>query len=293
MVGPTDETPDPDEVADGVSFGRWSALFWALASSVGLVMFTYAFGVVPIHPVVPAEPIRTINSLRVTFGVLSVLGGGGAVAAIILAAYLYSAPRQETPEVMQPGSKKYTISVYTLGVTFLILMSMFMGASALAQTDGSSTPTQQVATERSLDMTIHGGQWFWRFDVEGVPFSQGNHVVLPSRTVIKFQITSADVIHSFAIQKLGVKKDAVPGQMNNGWFYVETVEGETTIRAGGEKLSADVYRVNCAELCGKGHSQMVAQVIILSPEDYRAWVKANGGTIPESFEKGESGEHGG
>lgn len=293
MTSPEEKTPDPEEVPDGVSYGRWSAAFWTIAALVGLGIFAAAFMIVPLHDPVPAEPVSTIHNLRGTLSLLSVLGGGGAVAALVLAGYVYAAPRQDEPAVMNPGAKKYTVSIYTLGVAFLMVMSMFMGASALAQTDGAPQPTQQVATERTLEMTIHGGQWFWRFNVEGVSFSQGNHVVLPARTVIKFDITSSDVIHSFAIQKLGIKKDAIPGQMNHGWFYVEQVEGETTIQAGGETLTADVYRVNCAELCGKGHSEMVAQVVILSPEDYKTWVRAHGGTVPESFAKGEQGEQGG
>ncbi|MFC6987829.1 hypothetical protein ACFQJD_02085 [Haloplanus sp. GCM10025708] len=170
------------------------------------------------------------------------------------------------------------------GIAFLVLMTVFMGASALAQTDQAADPTAQAGTDRVLEMDITAGQWFFRYDVAGVPFTQGNHVVLPADTVIKFRITSADVIHSFAIQELGVKKDAMPGQVNSAWFSVEEVEGERTITVNGTEIPADTYQVTCAELCGKGHSQMVSQVFIVSPEDYRTWVEANGGTVPESFE---------
>ncbi|WP_435120032.1 hypothetical protein [Halolamina sp. C58] len=278
------------EVPDDSSFGALSGAFWALTVAFGLALFFYDFGIVTIEEVVAGQPIGVIHNFRVTMSVIAMIGGGSFVAVTGWFVYRYAAAKRESAAKLSPGSGRYTFSVWSLGIAFLVLMTVFMGASALAQTDQAAQPTDQVETERVLEMDITAGQWFFRYDVAGVPFSQGNHVVLPADTVLNFELTSADVIHSFAIQELGVKKDAMPGQINSAWFYVEEVEGERTITANGTEIPVDTYQVNCAELCGKGHSQMVSQVFIVSPENYEIWVEANGGTVPESFEAGEGGD---
>ena len=283
------DADDDVTVPDDSSYGTLSGAFWALVIAFGLGLFFYDFGVVTLEEVANGQPIGIIHNFRVTMSVIAMVGGGGFVAVTGWFVYRYAAPRRETAAKLRPGSGRYTFSVWSLGIAFLVLMTVFMGAGALAQTDQAADPTAQAGTDRVLEMDITAGQWFFRYDVAGVPFTQGNHVVLPADTVIKFRITSADVIHSFAIQELGVKKDAMPGQINSAWFSVEGVEGERTITVNGTEIPADTYQVTCAELCGKGHSQMVSQVFVVSPEDYRTWVEANGGTVPESFEASEGG----
>lgn len=278
------------EVPDDSSYGTLSGVFWALVITFGLALFLYDFGVVTLEEVVAGQPIGILHNFRVTMSVLAMIGGGGFVAVTGWFVYRYAAPNRDSAAKLLPGSGRYTFAVWSLGIGFLVLTTVFMGAGALAQTDQAAHPTDQVDTSRVLEMDITAGQWFFRYDVDGVPFTQGNHVVLPADTVLRFRITSADVIHSFAIQELGVKKDAMPGQVNSAWFYVEEVEGERTITVNGTEIPADTYQVNCAELCGKSHSQMVSQVFIVSPEDYEMWVQANGGTVPESFEASEGGD---
>lgn len=280
------------DVPDDSAYGSFSAVVWALAILAGAAMFAYEFGGVPFEGVPAGAPIEVVHSLRSTLSILSLLGGGGTVVLIAYVVYRYAAPKRSSADVLRPGTGKYAVSMYTLGILFLMLTTMFIGAAALAQTDDATEPTRQVETDRELGMTVVGGQWFWRFEVEGMDHAQGNHVVVPANTVIDFEVKSADVIHSFAVQELGLKKDAVPGQTNHGWFMVEDVDGETTIQAGNRTLDADTYQVNCAELCGKGHSQMVAQVVVVSPQDYETWVEANDGTVPESFHQEEEGGHG-
>jgi len=134
--------------------------------------------------------------------------------------------------------------------------------------------------------------------VDGVPFVQSQRVVIPANTLIHFDVTSGDVIHSFAIQSLGIKKDAIPGQTNHASFMIDSAtphEGgvdagqSTTVQAGDQQITAIPYQINCAELCGKGHSEMVATMLVVSPQDYSTWVKANGGSTPASFNKSAGG----
>jgi cytochrome c oxidase subunit 2 len=84
-----------------------------------------------------------------------------------------------------------------------------------------------------------------------------------------FYISSKDVIHSFKVIALRVTQDAIPGMRIPIWFR-PTQEGR--------------FQVNCAQLCGNGHSSMaVGYMIIESPEAYEKWLasKAGGATSLE------------
>lgn len=85
-----------------------------------------------------------------------------------------------------------------------------------------------------------------------------NPLVLPVNKKIRFITTSNDVIHSWWVPKLGVKKDAIPGYINETWATIHTI---------------GTYRGQCAELCGVNHGFMPIVVEVKSFEDYQAWVK--------------------
>jgi cytochrome c oxidase subunit 2 len=82
-------------------------------------------------------------------------------------------------------------------------------------------------------------------------------MVVPTNTTVVLKVVAQDVIHSWWIPKLGGKVDATPGYTNQTWFKIPK-EG--------------VYRGQCAELCGRGHANMVAQVRAVSPTEYESWV---------------------
>jgi len=275
---------DPaDDVADDASYGSLSAAFWALVIFGGLAIGGWDFAHIYWNALSSVGyPIDVIDNLKVTLLALEAIGGGGTVAVIGYVVWRYAAPHRAAARALRPGEGKYTVTMWTIGVLLLMTMSIFMGASALAQTDEAAHPIQQVDTNRQLHVEVVGSQWVWRMDADGVPYTQSERLVVPSKTLVNLDVTSADVIHSFAIQELGIKKDAIPGQVNHASFMVDGVSGETTVAAGGQQLPADVYQINCAELCGKGHSKMVAKLYVVSPEDYATWVHAQNGTVPDS-----------
>lgn len=84
-----------------------------------------------------------------------------------------------------------------------------------------------------------------------------NELVLPVGKKIRFLVTAEDVIHAWYMPDLAVKKDAIPGFVNETWTRIEK-EG--------------VYRGQCAELCGKDHGYMPIVVRAVSVEAYAAWV---------------------
>ena len=88
-------------------------------------------------------------------------------------------------------------------------------------------------------------------------------LVIPVGKVVKFIITSADVIHAFAVPAFWTKMDATPGRLNETWVKVD--------RPG-------VYFGQCSELCGARHGFMPIAVEVVPEATFNAWVASKGGT---------------
>ena len=131
------------------------------------------------------------------------------------------------------------------------------------------------------DMTVKvvGSQWFWTYkypDHDNISFDSymiqdtdlkpgqirllevDNRIVVPQGATIKFLITAADVIHSFAIPALGLKTDAVPGRTNEAWTRID-------------KLG--VYYGQCSEICGVNHGFMPIAIEVVTKEEFEEWIK--------------------
>ena len=84
-----------------------------------------------------------------------------------------------------------------------------------------------------------------------------NEVVVPVGKVVKVLITANDVLHAWALPSFGVKRDAVPGRINETWFRAEK-EG--------------TYYGQCSELCGIKHAFMPIAVKVVSEKEYQEWL---------------------
>ena len=85
-----------------------------------------------------------------------------------------------------------------------------------------------------------------------------NELHVPVNQVVHVKLMAEDVIHSFFLPHLRLKQDAMPGHAVTVWF---------------EATEPGVYPLPCAELCGSGHTGMLGQLTVHTPEDYEAWVK--------------------
>ena len=88
-----------------------------------------------------------------------------------------------------------------------------------------------------------------------------NPLVIPAGQKIRFLLTAQDVIHAWWVPDFGMKKDAIPGYVNEIWVQVEA-----------DKVGT--YRGQCAELCGRDHGFMPIVVEVKSPADFDAWLRA-------------------
>ena len=133
------------------------------------------------------------------------------------------------------------------------------------------------------DMTVKviGKQWYWTYEyptkdgktisfdsrmIEDKDIKAGQHrlldvdnrMVVPVGATVQLIITAGDVLHSFAVPSLGIKKDAVPGRINETWFKINQ-EG--------------VYYGQCSELCGINHGYMPIAVHVISKSADEEWLK--------------------
>ena len=165
-------------------------------------------------------------------------------------------------------------------VPFLILIGMAVPAT-------STLLEVYDNDDAELDILVTGYQWKWKYEYinengENISFFSNlrtpqseihnsepkgefyllevdEPLVIPVNTKVRFLITGNDVIHSWWVPELAVKRDAIPGFINETW---------TLAREEG------VFRGQCAELCGKDHGFMPIVVNVVSKEAYGEWLGA-------------------
>jgi cytochrome c oxidase subunit 2 len=141
-----------------------------------------------------------------------------------------------------------------VGITIVVLIGVMIWT--LAVTAAVVHPPRKPA----LTVEVTASQWWWalRYDTEtpSRTFISANEIHIPVGLPVRFELSSADVIHSFWIPKLGGKMDVIPGQTNVTWLQAD---------------KPGVYRGQCAVFCGTEHARMGLYIIAQSRQDFRAW----------------------
>ena len=136
---------------------------------------------------------------------------------------------------------------------------------------------EETIPKADVTLKAIGYQWYWGYEYpdeniifdsymiededlkEGQPrlLAVDNEVVVPVNKVVKVLITANDVLHAWALPAFGVKRDAMPGRVNETWFKAE--------RTG-------TFYGQCSELCGIKHAFMPITVRVVSEEEYIEWL---------------------
>jgi len=174
-----------------------------------------------------------------------------------------------------------TVEILWTLAPFIIVILMALPATKVLV-------AQKDTTNADLTIKATGYQWKWGYDYikgegEGLSYistldssqramsnagkPEGDDyllrvdypLVVPVDKKVRVITTANDVIHSFAVNSLGIKQDAIPGFVRDTWFRAEKV---------------GTYYGQCQELCGKEHAYMPIQIKVLSSEDYTVWVEA-------------------
>jgi cytochrome c oxidase subunit 2 len=186
----------------------------------------------------------------------------------------FAASRNAIPSKIVHGT---TIEIAWTVTPSLILMIIALPSFALLY-------SMDEVVDPAITVKAIGHQWYWTYeysdysqsDDQSIVFDSymvpeddlqpgqlrllevDNRIVLPVNTHVRFIITAADVLHSWAVPSLGVKTDAVPGRLNQASLFLKR-EG--------------VFYGQCSELCGTNHGFMPIVVEGVSLDDYISWVK--------------------
>ena len=204
---------------------------------------------------------------------------GIAVFAVII--YSLINHRKSKGAVAAQFHESTTIEVIWTVIPLVVLVLIAIPATkTLLEIEDASNP--------DVTIKVTGWQWKWQYEYldEGISFFSNldaksnearqrksgidvssvehyllnvdNPIVVPVGKKVRILTTANDVIHSWWVPALGVKRDAIPGYINESWTRIE---------------EPGVYRGQCAELCGKDHGFMPIVVKAVTDSEYQAWVK--------------------
>ena len=201
------------------------------------------------------------------------------IFVVVFAFMFYSIVMHRKSRGYKPATfhDNVTLELAWTVIPFLILVGMAIPSTAtLIEMDDMS--------KSEMTIKITGYQWKWKYDYPeqdigffsnlATPRDQIDNkadkgkdyllevdspLVVPVGKKIRFLVTANDVLHAWWVPALGVKKDAIPGYINDMWARID---------------EPGVYRGQCAELCGKDHGYMPIVVNAVSQEDFDRWVVA-------------------
>lgn len=216
---------------------------------------------------------------------LYVITGIAVVVFLLLGYIFYKFHHKRHPD---PIAFTHNTTLEVLWTIIPIIILIIIGIPSVRLLHKMEAPINAEMTIKAV-----GHQWYWSYEYpdaknEGQHFEfdsymieekdlkpgqlrlldVDNPMVVPIDTTIRVLITAADVLHSFAVPSLGIKRDAVPGRVNETWFSIK---------------KPGTYYGQCSELCGAKHGFMPIAVKAVSKEDYQEWLKSK--TMPETKPK--------
>jgi cytochrome c oxidase subunit II len=249
---------------DGRQHFRNVAVLWLVACviMVPIVVFVIGPGLPPGNGSVEASGQVTDNT------VLLALATPVALAVLVYMAYALWAFRERTPDVVVDGPPirgDARVQAWWLTITTVLVLFLAGYGSVRLLADGSGggqgpNPIAVPAAAKGipvLPVQVIAQQWQFTFRWPTYGGVETREIELPANTLIKFNVTSLDVIHSFWAYELGVKADANPGE--NNIAYVQT-KGPLT------------FHVRCAELCGVWHGYMFNSGTVVSRTQFASWI---------------------
>ncbi len=200
-----------------------------------------------------------------------------AIGVVVFGAMIYAMVRHRKSIGHKPAKFHGSTGVeltWTL-IPFLILVAMAVPATLVLI-------RMEDDAKADVNIKVTGYQWKWQYEyldygisyfsnlstpraqIEGKEkkgqwylLEVDKPLVVPIHKKIRFLVTSNDVIHSWWVPALGVKRDAIPGFIHESWARIE---------------KPGVYRGQCAELCGMDHAYMPIVVVAKTESDFNRWV---------------------
>jgi len=204
------------------------------------------------------------------------------IGVVVFGAMIYSLIKHRKSVGAEPAQFSHSTAaevVWTIIPVVILLLMAIPAAKTMIELEDTRNP------DLSIVATAYQWKWHYKYQDEDVEFYSSlarsslqarrlgaevdpnsvehylrevdRPLVVPVGAKVRLLLTSNDVIHAWWVPDLAIKKDAIPGIINEVWFRAE-------------KLGT--YRGQCAELCGKDHGYMPIVVEVVEPEAYQAWV---------------------
>lgn len=207
-----------------------------------------------------------------------------AIGIVVFGAMIYALVRHRKARGVQPATFTHSMTAevtWTIIPIVILLLMAVPAAETLIKVEDSRNP--------DLTVVITGYQWKWHYDYQGKNVAYysnlarssnearqrrsgidprtvenylrdvDNPMMVPRGAKVRILLTSNDVIHSWWVPELAIKKDAIPGYMNEAWFQAEEI---------------GTYRGQCAELCGMDHGYMPVVVEVVEQDAFDAWINS-------------------
>jgi len=195
-----------------------------------------------------------------------------AISVFVLFLMAYACIRFRASRNPNPSKRTHNVAVEVLWTLIPCLILIVIAVPSF-----KILYKQDTIPKADLTIKAIGYQWYWGYEYpdENIIFDSymveekdlkanqprllavDNEVVVPVDKVIKVLITANDVLHAWALPSFGVKRDAVPGRINETWFKAEKV---------------GTYYGQCSELCGIKHAFMPITVKVVTEEEYEEWL---------------------
>ena len=195
-----------------------------------------------------------------------------AISVFVLFLMLYACVKFRASANPNPSKRTHNVTVEILWTLIPCLILIVMAVPSF-----KVLYSQDEIPKAEVTIKAIGYQWYWGYEYpdeniifdsymiededlkEGQPrlLAVDNEVVVPVNKVVKVLITANDVLHAWALPAFGVKRDAMPGRVNETWFKAE--------RTG-------TFYGQCSELCGIKHAFMPITVRVVSEEEYIEWL---------------------
>jgi cytochrome c oxidase subunit 2 len=159
-------------------------------------------------------------------------------------------------------------AVLTAFAALLFILGIVFTDNAREKPSTGDAGLTSLKTE-PLKIEATGQQWLWRYDYPNGAFSYYK-LVVPVDTAVELELVSTDVVHTWNVEELARKADAVPGKTNKVLF---SADGEGT------------FQGDSATLSGQAYAAMRTEVEVVSPEEYEEFVETQKEEIQAAQEK--------
>jgi len=204
----------------------------------------------PDGPVARVQYQTFLVTLWVSLAIFAVVGG-----LFLYCLLKFRAPGGEVSGDYPLPDQGHGNPLVEIGVIFVSIL--LVGIVAVPTVYGVIYSGTLPEGSKPIVINVTGYQWWWKFEYPELGVVTGNEANFPINRPVRFNVKTADVLHSFWVPRLGGKMDLTPGQDNWLWLQAD---------------KPGVYWGQCTEFCGESHAFMRFRVVAQQPDEFDRWV---------------------